>query len=885
DLNNIKISELMTSPVVTSTDDIDLHEAYDILLSNKIRHFVVVDTRGEIVRVVSQADIANALEAEYFLELRKISCIMSKNVISVDKKISAMAAIDIMAAKTISCIVVEEEGYPIGILSESDITRLILDDIDLKVITIVDVMKHPVCTIGVDASVHEAVIVMKQNDFRRLIVIGNDGKTEGLVTHSDIVRGMTFDNIQSLKAIIYEKDKQLHEKSVYLNNILRSSTNDAIITIGLDYQITYYNPMAEVIYGYRAVEVVGKKVQDVFKKDNLDIKSLELAIENILKTGEYVYTLEKDADGSICYIEARVSGISDQDGKLIGYANFSRDVSPRKQYERKLIFQEKAEKLVSDISSEFIKRDTNEVNSVINNSLCKIGEFAEADRAYVFQLYENGTKVNNTHEWCNNAIQPLIKMSHELLVDMFPQWWMEKLKRFEAIHIPREFSNSQESNVGKNFIESQDFQSLIVLPMVVKGSLIGFVGFESVREEKVWSDFFVNLLGRIGELFANALNRKQIEGALIQSEKLKSIGTITAGISHEFNNLLAVISGNVELLEEAYKHDKVLTNLLRTIMKATDDGAEITSSMLKFTKTKQDVKGIVYSDIRAMIMHSIEFTKPRWKNEAQARGIHYKIDTKRMNSIPSMMCKPSEMREIFINIITNALDAMPEGGTISFSTFSNSHTLFVCIADTGEGMSENVQRNIFDPFFSTKGVEGTGLGMSLVYGIVTRYGGKIDVNSEIGNGTTFTLQFPIANKKTSSKEISEPKQEAGKKNLRILVVDDEEDIRNILNKFLSRKGHNVKVVDNGAYAIKMLEGEEFDLVLCDLAMPNVSGYDVVRVLNKLKKRPKIGIITGWAREPDTITDTELNVDFYLNKPFKLLEITTHINDVFAMDNK
>ncbi len=254
DLNNLKISKLMISPVVTMNDDIDIHEANDILLTNKIRHLAIVDTKGEVVGIVTHTDIAYALEAEYFVELKMISRIMNRNVVFVDKVISAKDAICMMAEKSISCIVVEEQGRPVGILSEGDVTRLVQESIDLEVMAIEDVMSYPICTIGRDATVHEAVMFMKRRDFRRLVVVDNDGKIEGMVTHSDIIRGIETESIRSLKAIIYERDKELHEKSAYLDNILRSATGDAIITIGLDYCITYYNPMAEIIYGYKSLD-------------------------------------------------------------------------------------------------------------------------------------------------------------------------------------------------------------------------------------------------------------------------------------------------------------------------------------------------------------------------------------------------------------------------------------------------------------------------------------------------------------------------------------------------------------------------------------------------------------------------------------------------------
>ncbi|MCP4252369.1 MAG: response regulator [Candidatus Scalindua sp.] len=379
--------------------------------------------------------------------------------------------------------------------------------------------------------------------------------------------------------------------------------------------------------------------------------------------------------------------------------------------------------------------------------------------------------------------------------------------------------------------------------------------------------------------------RKKMEDALLQSEKLKSIGTITAGISHEFNNLLAIISGNVQLLEEDYKDDKVLTNALCTIMKAADDGAEISSNMLKFTKTKPDTKEFISSDIISLIRQAIAFTIPRWKNEAQSRGVNYDMDQVGTTSVPRIMCNPTEIREIFVNMINNALDAMPEGGRLSYSTWRVYDTVFVSITDKGLGMSEDVKKNIFDPFFSTKGVDGTGLGMSVAYGIVTRHGGKIDVASEAGLGTTFTMQFPASNERASLIDASGPEQITSEKDLRILVVDDEEDIRNILNQFLSRCGHKVKAVDNGADAINMVVDEGFDLVLCDLAMPNVCGYDVVKFLNGLKKRPKIGIVSGWDEKLDSKNNKELNVDFYLKKPFKYSELAKYIDEAFGEDSK
>ena len=374
---------------------------------------------------------------------------------------------------------------------------------------------------------------------------------------------------------------------------------------------------------------------------------------------------------------------------------------------------------------------------------------------------------------------------------------------------------------------------------------------------------------------------KRMEEALLKSEKLKSIGTLAAGVSHEFNNILAVISGTIQLLNVTHKDDEGLKKPFSTMKMAVDDGALISRKMLKFTKTDNDAEGFVLFDIRDLIMQSIDFTSPRWKNEAQTNGIDYQINMDGMKTVSSIMCNSSELREVFINIINNALDAMPDGGTLSFSTWSDENTVFVCISDTGDGMSEETKRNIFDPFYTTKMAAGTGLGMSLSYGIITRHGGNIEVESEEGKGTKFTLQFPTTNESASLITDHEQEQELSERNMRILVVDDEDALCVVLDEFFSRCGNKVKTVNNGSDAINIVKSEEFDLVLCDLAMPDISGHDVIEALNKLEKRPKIGIITGWGEKLKPLEE-RLKVDFIVKKPFKFSALKRQIKETFEV---
>ncbi|MCP4253279.1 MAG: response regulator [Candidatus Scalindua sp.] len=375
--------------------------------------------------------------------------------------------------------------------------------------------------------------------------------------------------------------------------------------------------------------------------------------------------------------------------------------------------------------------------------------------------------------------------------------------------------------------------------------------------------------------------RKEMEETLLQSEKLKSIGIITAGIAHEFNNILAIMMGSAELIEGGLKDENELKKVLCNIIDAGEDGAEIVRNMLKFSKTEgKDTADYIFFDIRHLIDEAIEFAMPRWKNMAQAKGTDYKIDKEDMREVPEVLCNTTELREVFTNIINNALDAMPDGGTLSFSTWSSEDTVFIRISDTGKGMPEDVKKKIFDPFFTTRRPLGTGLGMSVSYGVIVRHGGQIEVESEVGKGTTFNLSIPIKKDVVRKKVMPEPERQRIARKLHILVVDDSEQMCVVVDNFLARDGHTVKAVASGSDAIELAGKEDFDLVLCDLAMPKVYGYDVIKAINKLGKRPKIGIMTGWADNLKPADDVEFKVDFILRKPFKRQELAKHINELF-----
>ncbi|MCK5010507.1 MAG: PAS domain S-box protein, partial [Deltaproteobacteria bacterium] len=325
--------------------------------------------------------------------------------------------------------------------------------------------------------------------------------------------------------------------------------------------------------------------------------------------------------------------------------------------------------------------------------------------------------------------------------------------------------------------------------------------------------------------------KKKVESMLLQAEKLKSLGELAGGVAHDFNNVLAAILGRVQLLKrkieppsgkrESRKSVHDLKKGLEIIEKASLDGAETVRRIQEFSRRRADDKNFTQVDINELIDHALEFTRVRWKDDTESKGMKVEI-IKELSSLPPIAGSASELREVFTNFINNAMDAMPEGGQIKIKTFKKGNHIFIKLGDTGIGIPKDIRERIFDPFFTTKGPQSTGLGMSVSYGIINRHRGIIGVGSTEGKGTTFTIKLPITSEKTREEK---RKPLTGKRDkARILVVEDEEGVRELLKDILIDGGHEVETASRGSEGVKMLKKKDFDLVFTDLGMPGMSGW-------------------------------------------------------------
>jgi GAF domain-containing protein/CheY-like chemotaxis protein len=435
---------------------------------------------------------------------------------------------------------------------------------------------------------------------------------------------------------------------------------------------------------------------------------------------------------------------------------------------------------------------------------------------------------------------------------------------------------------------SLEGKSEAAFPLKVRDQVIGVLDIESEEfrgfddeDLKVLSSFASQASISIenAQLFSDLKQTlkelKQAQDQIIQTEKLRAMGEMASGVAHDFNNVLAVILGNIQLLLHQLNH--------LSPEGSSKDGAETVRRIQEFTGVRRD-KEFTPLSINEIIGEVISITQPRWKDQAQKRGIQIELISK-LEEMPMILGNPSELREVLTNIIFNAVDAMPEGGKLTLSTYHRAEGwVEVRIVDTGIGMTKEVKRKVFDPFFTTKGVTNSGLGMSVSYGIIKRHGGEILIESELGKGTTFILRLPLSyGEEASQKEVLKPVKEG--RSARILVIDDEDSVRDILFQMLKAKGHQVVVASNGEEGIERFKNEKFDLVFTDLGMPKISGWEVGKAIKGMNPKVPIAMITGWGIELDREKMNESGIDLIASKPFNFEQVIQLVSEAMELKER
>ncbi len=391
----------------------------------------------------------------------------------------------------------------------------------------------------------------------------------------------------------------------------------------------------------------------------------------------------------------------------------------------------------------------------------------------------------------------------------------------------------------------------------------------------------------VKELSHYIAEQERIREQFSQMEKLSALGELASGVAHDFNNTLAGILGRAQLLLRTTGDPEKMKRGLDIIIKTAEDGARTVKRIQDFARQRRD-HGFELVSADQILTDASEITRPRWKNWAEASNIHINLNLQ-TGSKAKVMGDDSELREVLVNMVFNAIDAMPAGGTLSLSTRSVGESVVISIADTGVGMDPEVRSRIFDPFFTTKGKAGLGLGLAVSFGIIRRHGGNIEVDSELGSGTEFRIVLPLAAVSADSVtgEIVKPTQgpqpcisvAQDQVQTRILVVDDEDFVRELLKEILEIEGCKVSLAANGTEALELFSASQFDGVFTDVGMPGMSGWELAHAIREQSEMIPIAVITGWGEAVGSNEQKEAGVDWVVAKPFTADRISEIVKDI------
>jgi PAS domain S-box-containing protein len=364
----------------------------------------------------------------------------------------------------------------------------------------------------------------------------------------------------------------------------------------------------------------------------------------------------------------------------------------------------------------------------------------------------------------------------------------------------------------------------------------------------------------------------------LQSEKLRALGQMATGIAHDLNQSLALVAGYSELarrgLEKQPPDLDALREALAVVAQAAHDGGETLRRLLAFSRNR--VEGVAERvDMSALLREVARLTAPAWRDAPEAEGRHISLHVEASGDT-AIQGWPAGLRETLTNLVFNAVDAMPRGGTIRLSAHRAGDDVVVECADSGVGMPADVQARVFEPFFTTKGEKGTGLGLSMVFAIAKQHGGDVTVDSVEGRGTTFRLRLPAALDHAQRQRARDPENggdAAPRRALRILAVDDQPALAQMIQHMLEPEGHAVVTCGSGEEALGLLAEGQFDVVVSDVGMGSgMNGFELAERIRRDWPSVRIVLATGWGSLLDMEDVEKRGVDAIVSKPYRLAEL-------------
>jgi PAS domain S-box-containing protein len=400
----------------------------------------------------------------------------------------------------------------------------------------------------------------------------------------------------------------------------------------------------------------------------------------------------------------------------------------------------------------------------------------------------------------------------------------------------------------------------------LEGHFCGYIGAaQDITERKESEATLREMNGRLQRTL------EELSGAqeqVIQQERLRALGEMASGVAHDLNNTLSPILGYTDLLGRASDLPPLCREYVKLIQTSATDATVVVERLREFHRPSSPGIGYERIDLSSLLHQIPKLTRPKWRDESQHSGRQIKIVVEVEDGI-QVTGIATELRQVFTNLVFNAVDALPSGGTLTLSAGTYQSFAVAEVRDTGVGMTAEVVARCFDPFFTTKGLEGSGLGLSVCHGIIQRHDGRIEVISQPDAGTTMRIWLPLATAQNEYDSFGDVRDVALPKGKRMLYIDDDPRLRAVMQKLFDLLGQPIEQAAGGAEGLAMFQSGDFDVVLTDLGMPEIDGREVIRIVKTVRPETRVILVTGWGENIGDGWNEAAKPDYLLRKPLSV----------------
>ncbi|MCC5870234.1 MAG: response regulator, partial [Gammaproteobacteria bacterium] len=686
-------------------------------------------------------------------------------------------------------------------------------------------------------------------------------------------------------ALSIDLEAQLRSCQAHLAGV-ESAARLCSYVLELDTRKLTWSPEAYALFGIPEGTPLRRSL--ILERIHPEDRDAVIRAVEALERGE-VYDLEHRiiANGRVVWVRARTVLEYDEHGRPRRAIGVAQDITIERATEQALRERGDFEHFVSQLSTRFVT--SADLDTAINISLRQIGRFTHADRAHVFRFDEPAARFSNTHEWCRDGVVSELANSQNLRSSDFA-WWLKALRRGELIEIEDVAALPPEAAAERAICESQKIRALLTMPILRDGKLVAYAGLENIHTARPWSEIQCRALRVFSDLLSTALRREQLEAQLRRAQKLEAVGRLAGGVAHDFNNMLSVILGAVDMAKLEVEATHPVAKSLEGIREAGMRSAELTRQLLGFA-SKQTIAPQVL-DLNATISGMVSML-------ARLIGEGVELAWAPCKGVPAVEIDPAQLDQVLVNLVINARDACAGHGSVTIETriltadeaLCASHEgmrpgeryVALSVCDDGVGMDDESRARVFEPFNSTKlPGQGSGLGLATVYGIVRQNAGFVSVTSAPDAGACFTIYLRAFQSDGVLAARPEPlsAQRPARGSETVLLVEDEALLLELSQRMLEELGYRVLAADSPAQALVLFDrhGGRIDVLVSDVIMPGMSGRELWQLL--LERQPGLPCVfmSGYPQDvlaPHGVLDRGL---YFLQKPFRMRRLAERVRE-------